>query len=116
MKKFTYKNYKNCSFSLNHYTENPNAMAISITKDDELIAVCTCYLDYITYTENFITIKNYSENSYMTNLFKDLGIILCIIDRIPCNQFVKDSIYTDNPQTIDLCIIDLEKLKEYCNK
>ena len=31
-----------------------------------------------------------------------------------CNFYVLDTLKTENPQTIDFCFIDNDKLKEYC--
>lgn len=117
MKTFNYKNYKNCYFYVTNYLADKNAMAISIQNDEEGdIAFCTIYDVLSVYSPDLVTIKNYSENSYMTNFLEDLGVVISIIDRRPCNQFVRDTINTDNPQTIDTCIVDTDILKEYCKK
>lgn len=116
MKKFTYKNYKNCYFIVGSYVADKRAMAISIQSDGEPITTCTVYDDFGMYNEHITTIKNYSENSHMTDFLKELGVVADIIDRYPCNRFVYDTLETDNPQTMDICIIDIDKLKEYCKE
>lgn len=116
MKKFTYKNYNNCYFIVDTYVANTNAMAISIKSDDESITTCTVYDDFGIYCYGVTTIKNYSENSHMTDFLKELGIVTDIIERYPCNSFVNDTLETDNPQTIDICVIDMNKLKDYCKE
>lgn len=66
-----------------------------------------------SYGENFATIKNYSENSHMTDFLQELKVIDTIFFREPCNSFVADTLFTKNPQTIDTCIINKDVLKEY---
>ena len=45
MKTFTYKNYKDCFFTVGSYAADKKAMAISIeNKTDGLISTCTCLL------------------------------------------------------------------------
>ena len=43
----------------------------------------------------------------------ELGVVTEIIMRQPCNPIVQDTLNSNNPQTIDLCDIDIKKLKEY---
>lgn len=117
MKKFTYKNYKGCYFTVASYVADNKAMAISIENENEgPITVCTVYDDMRMYSEHITTIKNYSENSHLTDFLKKMGIVIDIIDRTPCNSYVEDSLNSENPQTIDICLIDTEKLKEYCKE
>lgn len=114
MKKFKYKNYENCYFIVGSYLADKKAMAISIQNDDEgPISTCTIYDNFGIYSENITTIKNYSENSHMTKFLQKLGVVIDILDRRACNDFVKDTLQGKNPQTIDTCIIDYNKLKEY---
>lgn len=114
MKTFNYKNHTNCYFNVDSYVLNSKAMAISIQNDrDSEITTCTIYEKNTPYSNYLITIKNYSENSHLTDFLEELGIVITIIDRVPCNNFVSSSIFTDNPQPIDTCLIDLDMLKKY---
>lgn len=117
MKKFTYKNYKNCYFYVGSYRADPTAMAISIENINEgPITTCTIFDDMSPYSEDIVTIKNYSENSHMTDFLKKLGIIIEILNRAPCNQFVYKTLQTKNPQSIDTCLIDKNILRQYCKE
>ena len=114
MKKFTYKNYRNCFFIVSSYAADEDAMAISIENNSEgPICTSTIYDRDGIYCSGITTIKNYSENSFMTKFLEELGIIESIIDRRPCNPHVYNTLNTEDPQTIDTCVINLEKLKEY---
>lgn len=113
-KKFKYQNYENCYFVVNSYLADKKAMAIAIENDEGPITYCTVYEHESLYSENITVIKNYSENSHLTEFLKKLGIVIDIIYRVPCNRFSLDSLNGDNPQTFDTCIIDTDKLKEYC--
>lgn len=117
MKKFTYKNYINCYFNVGSYLADNKAMAISIESEkDGPIATCTVFNDIGFYSENIVTIKNYSENSYMTKFLEKLGIVISILNRVICNPAVYDTFFTENPQTIDTCFIDTGILRQYCKK
>ena len=116
MKKFTYKNYENCYFIVGNYVADKNAMAISIKNDEENIVTCTVYRDFDPHCEGIVTIKNYSENSHITDFLVKLGIVTDILNRVPCNPFAYDTLDTDNPQTFDFCVIDVRKLKEFCKE
>ena len=80
MKKFTYKDYENCYFIVGNYVVDKNAMAISIENDEGPIATCTVYDDYGMYSRHITTIRNYSENSHMTEFLKKLGVVVDIIN------------------------------------
>ena len=117
MKRFNYKQYKDCYFIVSTYAANKNALAISIENEKEgPITTCTVYLTDGLYTENTAIIKNYSENSGMTKFLQELGIVIEIFDRRPCNALVANTLNSSNPQTCDTCFIDKEKLKEYTKK
>lgn len=115
METFKYKKYENCYFVVSNYMKSKNAVAIMICNDyDGQISTCTTYIDeYVS--KDLATIKNYSENSKMTDFLQELGIIKEIVYRFPCNAYPETlaSLQTDNPQTIDICTIDFEKLKEH---
>lgn len=114
MKTFTYKDYENCYFRVGSYVADNEAMAISIENlEDGPIATCTIYDDYSAYSEHITTIKNYSENSHMTNFLKKLNVISEVLYSKPCNSFVADTLHTNNPQTIDTCLINTDILKQY---
>lgn len=114
MKKFTYKNYTDCYFNVGSYMANKEAMAISIQNNDVgPITTCTVMSEWGSYDKDIITLKNYSENSHITDFLKKLGVVKEIIMRYPCNSYVGHTLATNNPQTIDICIIDTKKLKEY---
>ena len=114
MKTFTYKIYKDCFFRVGSYAADKKAMAISIeNKTDGPISTCTVYDIYTCYSEHITAIKNYSENSHMTDFLTKLKVIDSIIWREPCNSFVADTLNTSNPQTIDTCVINTEELRKY---
>lgn len=114
MKTFTYKNYKKCYFKVASYAADKKAMAILIENlKDGPIATCTVYDNYSAYSEHITTIKNYSENSHMTNFLKKLNVVEDVLYSNPCNAFVVDTLNTNNPQTIDTCLINTDVLKEY---
>ena len=114
MKKFNYKNYKDCYFIVGSYRANKEAISISIQNDDiGAIAICTMYIKDCLYSADMVTIKNYSENSHMTEFLMKLGIVIKVMKQFPCNPFVEDTLQTNNPQSIDVCFIDKNKLKEY---
>lgn len=107
-KTFKYKNYEGCYFFVSTYLYNHQAMAISIiteNNEDEII-VTVNMKDYLYYP-NVATIKNYSENSGMTTFLKELGIIKEIFASYKCNPYACEG------ETIDYCLIDMDKLKEY---
>ena len=107
MKTFTYKDYENCYFRVGSYAADNKAMAISIENlEDGPIATCTVYDIYSAYSEHITTIKNYSENSHMTKFLKKLKVVDEVLFSRPCNSFVADTLYTNNPQTIDTCLIN----------
>ena len=109
MKTFNYKKYKNCYFKVGRYLYGDNAMAISIENETNgPITTCTVIHELGMYMENITTIKNYSENANITNFLKSLGIVVNVIGSYPCNAYVKNT-----TETIDICEIDMEKLKEY---
>ncbi len=114
MKTFTYKDYENCYFRVGSYAADNKAMAISIENlEDGPIATCTVYDIYSAYSEHITTIKNYSENSHMTKFLKKIKVVDEVLFSRPCNSFVADTLYTNNPQTIDTCLINTDILKEY---
>lgn len=110
-KTFKYKTYRNCYFYVSNYINNKQAMTISILgRDGEGIIVCTVNEPGYVYAPNTATIKNCSENAGMTNFLKKLGIIEEVYSKVQCNPYVSKS------ETIDYCLIDIDKLKEYTNK
>lgn len=116
MKTFKYKKYKKCFFIVSSYVADEDAMYIGIENETEgSIADCTVYYKDGIYIPGFITVKNYSENSNLTNFLKELKIITEICTRFPCNNFPETlaTLNGANPQSIDYCQIDIEKLKEY---
>lgn len=110
-KKFSYKKNKNCSFSVGNYITNSASMAIQILdKNGEMLYTCTVNKpDYIYFPET-ASIKNYGENTGMTKLLLRLGIIEEIYSSVKCN------LYAEGKETIDFCLINTEKLKEYSSK
>ena len=107
-KTFKYKNYEDCYFSVGSYYYNKYSMAISIlnTEGESITTVTVNMKDYF-YSPYTATIKNYSENSGITNFLKKLGIIEEIYSQRQCNPYASDS------ETIDFCLINVDKLKEY---
>ena len=117
IKAFKYKDYSNCHFIVSSYACEPKALAISIIDENqEPITVSTVYMDGYVYTPWVTAIKNYSENSGMTQFLQSLGIITEILDRRAANEYVADTLNTSDPQTIDWCVIDTDKLKKYAKE
>ena len=108
-KTFKYNNYENCSFYVDNYSTNPDAMFISIlNKNGKNICDCTVNKRDFLYEENTATIKNYTENYGMTKFLLKLGIIKQVITKS------KFSIYaTSNNDSIDYCDINIKTLKKY---
>ena len=83
-------------------------MAISIKNTNgENITVSTVNMSDYIYEPNTATIKNYSGNSGMTNFLEKLGVVEEIYTRKKCNP------YATKNETIDYCLINVNKLKEY---
>ena len=107
-KTFKYKNYKDCYFNVSNYLYNKQSMAISIKNEDgEDITVATVNMNDYMYEPDTATIKNYSENSGITKFLERLGVIEEIYSRVQCNP------YATKNETIDYCLINIDKLKEY---
>ncbi len=108
-KNFKIWDYKNCSFIVSHYITEPSAIAIVIQDNDtsEIVTKSTIYDISQEYQVGMATIKNYSENKGMTEFLKNLGIVTSIIESYKVNEMAEDT------ETIDVCNIDLKKLKEY---
>lgn len=107
-KKFNYKKYKDCYFEVGNYFYNSQSMFIQIKNKEygELYTATVNMPDYL-YMPDTATIKNYSENSGMTEFLQELGVIEEIYTRRKSHPRALDS------ETIDFCQIDIEKLKEY---
>lgn len=107
-KTFKYKNYENCYFNVGNYLYNKQSMAISIKSvGGEDITVVTVNMSDYMYEPDTATIKNYSENAGITKFLENLGVIENIYSRSKCNP------YTTKNETIDYCLINISKLKEY---
>ena len=107
-KTFKYKDYENCSFEVGSYLYNKQCMVINIVSEEgEPITTCTVNMNGYFYYPNTTTIKNYSENSGMTNFLKNLGVIDEIYTSKRCNPFAGES------ETIDFCQINIDILKKY---
>lgn len=111
-KTFTYKKHKHCSFHVENYLENPDAMAIIILDENgNRIYDCTVMKRDYLYEENTATIKNYMENAGMTKFLLKLGVIEQVITK---SNF---SIYaTSKKESIDYCDINVKILKKYSSK
>lgn len=110
-KTFKYKNYGECYFNVGNYMNNKQSMAISIiSTEEEKITVATVNMNDYLYYPNTATIKNYSENVGMTEFLEKLGIIEEIYTQVKCNPNALQG------ETIDYCLINIEKLKEYTKK
>ncbi len=105
-KTFDYKENKGCSFKVGNYIYNSQCMSIIIANNEEEI-VCTVNMPDYMYFPETTTIKNYSENSGMTDFLLKLGIIEQVYSKVPAHQ------YAQKGETIDFCQINVEKLKEY---
>ena len=112
MKTFNYKNHKKCYFNVYSYAANDEAMAIVMTNGKSLDIVCTVYDKNSIYMNGVTAIKNYSENSHLTEFLQKLGIITEVFNRTPCNNHVIDTLNSKNPQSIDNCFIDMDLLKQ----
>jgi len=107
-KTFKYKNYGYCYFNVGNYVYNKQSMAISIMSiEEENITIATVNMTDYLYEPNTATIKNYSENSGMTDFLKKLGIIEEVYSKVKCHPFASEN------ETIDYCLINMDKLKEY---
>ena len=107
-KTFKYKKYGDCYFNVGSYMHNKQSMAISIVSTEgESITVVTVNMNNYFYEPDTATIKNYSENAGITKFLEKLGIIEEIYSRAKCNP------YASKDETIDYCLINMEKLKEY---
>lgn len=107
-KTFEYKGKRECSFKVGNYLYNPQCMSIMIVNDiDEGETVCTVNMKNYMYFPETTTIKNYSENSGMTDFLLKLGIIEQVYSKVPAHQNAQKG------ETIDFCQINVEKLKEY---
>lgn len=106
--KFNYKKYKNCYFEVGNYLYNPQSMFINMIDEngEDITTVTVNMSDYLYYPDT-ATIKNYSENSGITQFLEKLGIIEEIYSRKKCNPYAIET------ETIDYCQINIEKLKEY---
>ena len=110
-KTFKYKKYKNCWFEVGNYPRNPEAMLITINSESmaEPQIITVNMPDYM-YDENTATIKNYSENSGITDFLIDLDIIDYIYSKKQSN------ICATKGETIDYCEINIEEIKKYSKK
>ena len=107
-KTFKYKEYGDCYFNVGNYMYNKQSMAITImSKDGENITVATVNMNDYLYEPDTATIKNYSENAGMTKFLKNLGIIEEVYSKVQCHP---NALKTE---TIDYCLINIDKLKEY---
>lgn len=59
------------------------------------------------------TFKDYFKSSHINKFLQKLNIISAVPYNRPCNSFVADTLYTNNPQTIDTCLINTDILREY---
>lgn len=110
-KTFKYKNYEDCFFNVGNYMNNKMSMAISImNKEGENITVATVNMSGYLYYPDTATIKNYSENGGMTYFLKKLGIIEEVYSKVKCHSGAFET------ETIDYCLINIDKLKEYSNE
>lgn len=106
-KTFKYKKYGDCYFNVGNYAYNKQAMAITImSKEGERIIATVNMNDYLYYPDT-ATIKNYSENAGMTKFLEDLGIIEEVYSKVQCHPKALKT------ETIDYCLINIDKLKEY---
>lgn len=110
-KTFKYKKYGDCYFNVGNYLYNRQSMAITImSKEGESITVVTVNMDDYFYEPNTATIKNYSGNAGMTEFLENLGIIEEVYSKVQCHPNASKS------ETIDYCLINIDKLKEYTNE
>lgn len=110
-KTFKYKKYGDCYFNVGNYVKNKQAMAINIISvEGECVTTVTVnMIDYL-YEPDTATIKNYSEGAGMTKFLEKLGIIEEVYSQKHCNPRASKS------ETIDYCLINIDKLKEYTNQ
>ena len=111
-KSFPIWEYKNCSFIVSSYLSEPIAIIFAIKDNEtsEIVAKCTTYDLFTNYEVGMATIKNYSENRGMTEFLKKLGVVTNIIESNKVNELAEET------ETIDVCNIDLEKLREYATE
>lgn len=107
-KTFKYKKNGDCYFVVGNYLHNKQSMAISIKNvDGKDITVATVNMHDYIYEPNTATIKNYLENSGITKFLEKLGVIEEVYSRAICNP------YASKNETIDYCLMNVSKLKEY---
>lgn len=106
-KTFKYKEYGDCYFNVENYKYNKQAMAITIMNNEGERIIATVNMNDYLYYPDTATIKKYSEDSGMTKFLEDLGIIEEIYSKVQCHP---NALKTE---TIDYCIINIDKLKEY---
>ena len=82
------------------------SIRIENTNGENITVVTVNMKDYL-YGPNEATIKNYSENSGITKFLEKLGVIEEIYSKVKCNP------YASKNETIDYCLINIDKLKEY---
>lgn len=108
---FQYEEYKDCHFIVSHYLTDKNAIAIIIEDDITRKTIkCTTYIPKIEYKEGIATIKNYSENQGITDFLISLGVVTEVIEKKKVNELAEDT------ETIDICKIDLKKLKDFATE
>lgn len=109
-KTFKYKNYGDCYFNVSNHLYNKQSMAISMeSTDGEPITTVTVNMTDYLYEPDTATIKNYSENSGLTKFLEKLGVIEEVYTSAKCNPYASEN------ETIDYCLMNIEKLKEYTN-
>lgn len=107
-KTFKYKNYGDCYFNVGNYVSNKQSMTINIVSiEGEAVTTATVNMKDYLYEPNTATIKNYSENAGITKFLSKLGIIEEVYSTRRCHP------YASNSETIDYCLINIDKLKEY---
>lgn len=72
--KFEYNGFKDCHFQVSRYTENNN-LAIAIYDDEGMIANVTTNPG-VGLIDDYIAVKDYSENEGMMSALAELGIIV----------------------------------------
>ena len=110
-KTFKYKNYTNCTFFVDSYFNDTNAMYIAIQDEKgNTICNCTTYKSDFLYQKNTATIKNYMETSGMTKFLIKLGIVEQVITKSLFKIFANSK-----NDSIDYCDINIDNLKKYSN-
>lgn len=106
--KTKYASYPNCEFVTNRYMNGNLALQV-VSSEEGLITTCTVNPGE-EIGDDFIAVKNYSENEGMDETLKEMGIIGEKVDEIP-SGFVTIPVYKLTKKGKELFKDELNKVK-----